>query len=103
MVRRWVVALSVLNLLVFGLCLVLWWNMSPREMPTWELLLIIPVLVTVVLIVLQFSPSVRNDGKIWMLVTIATLPFCFVVFPAMLISSGLDDATDKAPPEKSEP
>jgi hypothetical protein len=102
MVRRWVVVLSVLNLLVYGLCLVLWWIISPREMPTWELLLIIPVLVTVVLIVLQFSPSVRNDGKMLMLVTIATLPFCLVVFPAMLISSGLDNETKKALSEKGE-
>lgn len=99
MIRRLVQALCLLNLTVFALCAVLGQTVSPNAeaVPTWEYLLLIPVLITVVLIALQFSSSVRNDGKTLLLLVVATLPFCFLVVPALMIHKKPADKDQATP------
>ncbi len=100
MIRHLVQVLSILNLVVFALCAVLGLTISPNAeaVQTWEYLLLIPLFVTLALMVLQFSSSVRNDLRTLLLLLVATLPFFFLMVPALLIHRKTNDKNQENPP-----
>jgi hypothetical protein len=87
MIRAAVQFLCILNILAITLCISLAIHVPPSEeaVPTWEYLMILPAINSVILLMFQMVPSVRNDNGLVVLTIFSSLPLGFLLIPMLFI------------------